>query len=1539
MSDVDTLEFTAHVVGALCVARAVRTRLGVFVENLPPMSTSALVEAVAKAATAHGLGTIRLALLGGSNGVPKRKKGPLELTTDPLVANQWRNDAEARAGVRMITVVLGPTNKVNSLRTALRPIGVKDLREEVARVAQGWLDSAERRGFWRALVARSREVPTGRLLEYAAGLASLAHRSAALLDAEPATVYRLGLLQSEALTTTSGLAQARRALEANLEIVASLADLSDKHRKHLIRLADDPEHQRVAQAVLRFAETQSPDELKSLSVEAVRETLRATPQIVAPEVEEDEDEADDHDAAPPRPPSLRVEGDILAVDLLLGGGRGAKVAAERFAKALEPDEDGAIDGAEFKVGDRTVDPQPREGTTQSAELFGPLLDEETWGGLVLAPEAADLVSAARMAAAGDAQIVKFKIADENHVRGMLARGVDVALVPAEALAALDRYAAHRARLLPARHALLDHPLLAVAGNPKLADAVAGLLTAYDEALRAVQEASNALIQSGSVEPGRRLIARMLCLDVVFVHVEGEWQAVAAPTHPFHLWRVNALLEIFHEHLDELKEIGEDALKEVIADPHTISPHVVLSPYAVNDGEVSHAQTLTSAGSFGALPMFADPQGRQGGRFRVLALAPLAERMMRLMPHAAMGLRVTLVDPPSVAGALERLVALGSPLDEESVVPLHATVLRTRVTQEATDEEDEKLATIAKDLVDAGGSLMVRPNLPSLEAVAEHLKEHPAHLTAIFDPGEARVVRLSAVRPPPLSPLTLPRSYHYDAFDDRIDVVVSGDVPLFSTYHDLFCKTIDVPTTDLLGRRSGASHSGGALERVLQHTVWLSVVDQGIEPTFRVRSAERLDWRQDAGRDVVTLTAHPDTIEALIRDAVRVAGLPATEERVKQTQRELFELSGEAILTLLRPRPQLSLAEPRFAKGLMGVLAAARGYQRVYPNSLVISLDDPVSRRWILGYDANSQHGDLLAIRSTESGPALEAIEVKTHEDVSGAVTLKKTTIEGRAVVQVDQTIRILRAVLGASGSAVASARKDILRDQLYRAVAARTYSAADRRRFVNMLDELFERGPSETQGLIFAVRIAAGESAQLPSAPDYRRSPEGNLVGLVELVESGERRRTPPPSPPSSSGQGPSGGDDRSPPKPKGAKARAARAGKGEGATMQAHVVETTPPPTGATKSPEPTDAERLRVFIGKSPTEVDVHWDPHDPDRPLNNFGFLITGDSGAGKTQMLRALVHEVAAAGIPVCIFDYKNDYADPTFSGRVGLEVYDVNRQGLPFNPLELVPEPDGRIQPIRQIHELAQILGRVFGLGDQMEAQLRNAMKDAYEAHGIEHKAWITPSEAPEPPSFDEVVERLRHDDKNEKLLNRLSPLFDLDLFPASTGAATSFEDLLQRRVVLLLNGLPNDKIKQAIAEFIIVRLHSYVLRGQQPRKLRRLLVFDEAWRVKDSVRLQELAREGRAFGVGIAIGTQFPGDLPDSLTGNLATQLMLLNTSSEHRRSVIRALVGTTSGRDAQALEVKLRALQKHEGFFRNQQYTPYILVLTQPHYERVGKR
>jgi hypothetical protein len=111
------------------------------------------------------------------------------------------------------------------------------------------------------------------------------------------------------------------------------------------------------------------------------------------------------------------------------------------------------------------------------------------------------------------------------------------------------------------------------------------------------------------------------------------------------------------------------------------------------------------------------------------------------------------------------------------------------------------------------------------------------------------------------------------------------------------------------------------------------------------------------------------------------------------------------------------------------------------------------------------------------------------------------------------------------------------------------------------------------------------------------------------------------------------------------------------------------------------------------------------------------------------------------------------------------------------------------------------------------------------------------------------------------------------VFSSDPASFVSFEDLLGDQVVVLaLNELDqNQDLKNAVVALFLNQFYAYTKsrtdwpeQGKDPtlRRLNSYLVVDEATHIMDyefSV-LDKLAREGRSFGVGVMLSSQYPDD-------------------------------------------------------------------------------
>ncbi|MBO0746342.1 MAG: ATP-binding protein, partial [Candidatus Dormibacteraeota bacterium] len=357
---------------------------------------------------------------------------------------------------------------------------------------------------------------------------------------------------------------------------------------------------------------------------------------------------------------------------------------------------------------------------------------------------------------------------------------------------------------------------------------------------------------------------------------------------------------------------------------------------------------------------------------------------------------------------------------------------------------------------------------------------------------------------------------------------------------------------------------------------------------------------------------------------------------------------------------------------------------------------------------------------------------------------------------------------------------------------------------------------------------------------------------------------------------------------------------------------------------------ERPRVHIGTSDRDgKEVWFDPFQPGAELPNPHMLIDGESGNGKTETVKLLAAGMMEHQVRPLIIDPKDDFLG--WAEEQGIHVIDpAAGHLLPFNPLvPVVDHHTGQVDTLRHLYLVGDLVMRVWGLGDQQVARLREAMKTAYSDHGVPVGRFRPNGGAY--PTFGELREHL---DPEDTARTRLSPLFDLDPFAADEG---SFAEMLEGGAVVRLTQLPGSEFKTAMAEFLLLALYDHLVRQGHKRGLRRLVVMDEGWRLAMCPFLEPLLREGRAYGLGVVLASQYPDDMPSAVKGATHTQIHFGQGQAGQATAVRREVLGDARGRQAQQLEELVRSLPTFHAVLRNRQHSPWQEVRVTPYFERRG--
>jgi DNA phosphorothioation-dependent restriction protein DptH len=282
------------------------------------------------------------------------------------------------------------------------------------------------------------------------------------------------------------------------------------------------------------------------------------------------------------------------------------------------------------------------------------------------------------------------------------------------------------------------------------------------------------------------------------------------------------------------------------------------------------------------------------------------------------------------------------------------------------------------------------------------------------------------------------------------------------------------------------------------------------------------------------------------------------------------------------------------------------------------------------------------------------------------------------------------------------------------------------------------------------------------------------------------------------------------------------------------------------------------------------VLWEPNNTNKVMHtNTGII--GTMGTGKTQFTKSLITQlndnanknIGDEKLGILIFDYKGDYIKADFVTKTNATV--LNPFHLPYNPLALdATETSKPMLPLHTANDLKETIANAFNLGNVQKQRLRDVIVEAYEDKGIQKAnkdSWIHT-----PPTLGDVCDIYLSSEKNsqDSLYAAISNLSEFEIFEPDATKTQSLYSLIEGVVVINLSGY-DESIQNLIVAITLDAFYTQMQRHGHSqikgnnRQIKKMILVDEAdnFLSKNFNSIRKILKEGREFGVGTILSTQF----------------------------------------------------------------------------------
>jgi DNA phosphorothioation-dependent restriction protein DptH len=338
------------------------------------------------------------------------------------------------------------------------------------------------------------------------------------------------------------------------------------------------------------------------------------------------------------------------------------------------------------------------------------------------------------------------------------------------------------------------------------------------------------------------------------------------------------------------------------------------------------------------------------------------------------------------------------------------------------------------------------------------------------------------------------------------------------------------------------------------------------------------------------------------------------------------------------------------------------------------------------------------------------------------------------------------------------------------------------------------------------------------------------------------------------------------------------------------------------------------------------VEWLPTSTDKVMHtNTGII--GTMGTGKTQFTKSLITQLSRNGVAnvdgkdigVLIFDYKGDYIKDDFVDATKAKVY--NLYHLPYNPLALfVGENPKKLLPLHTASTLQDTISKAFTLGNKQRALLKDLIMSAYAGAGIERGTESTWERAA--PTIADVCEIYLHDDDAsiDSLHAVLTELYDFEIFEPDGSKAIGLFELLEGVTVINLSGYSSEIQNLVVAitlDLFYSQMQNYghsKIAGNY-RQINKMILVDEAdnFLSKNFESLRKILKEGREYGVGTILSTQFLNHFATS-DNEYSNYILtwIIHRVNEIKEREVGSLFDLPNKADREDLITTIKGLEKH---------------------------